>query len=143
MTEIQFHFNVPDRLQYACRLIRKALKRVDRIAVTAPQATLARFDRVLWSFEDLEFIPHIAVKRDQPPPSRLRETPVWLVEQASDAAHHDVLVHLGDEAVQGFESFGRLIEVVSTDAHEREAARARWRHYKTRGYAIEQHEAAA
>ena len=26
MTEVQFHFNVPDRLVYACRLLRKALR---------------------------------------------------------------------------------------------------------------------
>lgn len=144
MTEVQFHFNVPDRLAYACRLLRKALRiGSSGVAVTAPAATLARLDRTLWTFEPGEFIPHVLVHGDGAPPPRLRRTPIWLVERAEQAAHHPVLVHLGDAPAEGFESFPRLIEVVSTDAEEREAARARWKHYSARGYEIKKFEAAA
>jgi DNA polymerase-3 subunit chi len=54
-----------------------------------------------------------------------------------------VLVYLGDEPAEGFESYARLIEIVSTDEAEREAARRRWKHYAARGYAIQKHEAGA
>ena len=53
------------------------------------------------------------VRGDGAPPERLRRTPIWLVERAEQAVHHPVLVHLGDEPPEGFESFGRLIEIVS------------------------------
>jgi DNA polymerase-3 subunit chi len=143
MTEVQFHFNVPDRLVYACRLLRKALRSGSSgVAVSAPAATLARLDRTLWTFEPGEFIPHIVV-RDGVPLARLKRTPIWLVESAQWAAHHPVLVHLGEEAPEGFESFSRLVEIVSTEPDEREAARLRWKHYAARGYDIQKFEVRA
>ena len=44
MTEVMFHLNVPDRLGYACRLLRKAHARGAKVVVSAPPATLARLD---------------------------------------------------------------------------------------------------
>jgi DNA polymerase III subunit chi len=148
MTEITFYFNVPDRLNYACRLLRKALragaeKTGNGVAVLAPAATLNRFDRALWSFDATEFIPHLLLPSDVQVNASHRRTPVWLVEQAERAAHLNLLLHLGDEPALGFESFGRMVEIVSTHPDEREAARARWKHYKARGYEIQKHEVAA
>jgi DNA polymerase III subunit chi len=78
-----------------------------------------------------------------PPQASHLRTPVWLVERAERAAHLNLLLHLGDAPAEGFESFGRMVEIVSGDPHEREAARARWKHYKARGYEIQKHEVAA
>jgi DNA polymerase-3 subunit chi len=143
MTEVQFHFNVPDRLGYACRLLRKALRSgTSGVAVTAPSATLARLDRTLWTFDPGDFVPHILVRRAETPQPRTQRTPIWLVEDAQQAVHHPVLVHLGEEPVDGFESFRRLIEIVSTDPEERETARRRWKHYAARGYEIQKFEVA-
>ena len=143
MTEIHFHFNVPDRLAYACRLLRKALKRGSSgVAVCGPPTTLTRLDRTLWTFDPQEFIPHLMLRAGETPPPRLRRTPIWLVEDAQQGGHHPVLVHLGEEPVAGFESFSRLIEIVSTDDEGRDAARRRWKHYAGRGYAIEKYDVA-
>jgi DNA polymerase-3 subunit chi len=142
MTEVSFHFNVPDRLMYACRLLRKATRKGAQVVVTAPPATLAQLDRALWTFDPLEFVPHLRVAPGTAPTPRLRDTPVWLVEQTADAVHHDVLLNLGLEPPTGFESFGRVIEIVSTDADERSSGRERWKHYAGRGYAIQRHEVA-
>lgn len=148
MTEITFYFNVPDRLIYACRLLRKALRASTNhassgAAVLAPAAMLSRFDRALWTFEATEFIPHLLLSTPLPPPASHWHTPVWLVEHADRAAHLNLLLHLGDEPALGFESFDRMLEIVSTDPQERDAARARWKHYKARGYEIQKHEVAA
>lgn len=138
MTEIQFHFNVPDRLPYACRLLRKALRSgTSGVAVSAPAATLARLDRLLWTFDDLEFIPHLVLRAGETVAPRLARTPIWLVEHPEQGMQHPVLVHLGDDPAVGFESFARLIEIVSTDADERDAARRRWKHYAGRGYDLQ------
>ncbi len=145
MTEITFYFNVPERLIYACRLLRKALRAGGEtasggVAVLAPNNTLGRFDRTLWSFDATEFIPHLLLPNSVTPTASHRRTPVWLVEQAERAAHLNLLLHLGDEPAVGFESFGRMVEIVSTQADERVAARARWKYYKARGYEIRKHE---
>lgn len=143
MTEVQFHFNVPDRLLYACRLLRKALRSgASGVAVSAPVAMLTRLDRALWTFDPQEFIPHVLVRRGALVPTRLKRTPIWLVEQAEQGAHHPVLVHLGEDPAVAFESFSRLVEIVSRDAVERETARRRWKHYAGRGYALQRFDVA-
>lgn len=144
MTEISFHFNVPDRTLYACRLLRKAGRRGNRVAVTGPAERLTGLDRALWGFDSVEFLPHLVVRQgDAATLPRLRATPIWLVERTEDAPHHDVLVNLGEQLPEGFESFGRVIEIVSVDESERLAARQRWKHYANRGYAIDRHEVGA
>ena len=143
MTEVAFHFNVPERVEYACRLLRKATRQGARVVVTGPLPGLARLDKALWRFDPLEFVPHVLARRNEKVPERLAGTPVWLLEDTADATHHDVLLNLGHEPPPGFESFARLIEVVSTDADDRAAARERWKHYASRGYDIVRHEVGA
>ena len=142
MTEISFHFNVPDRLGYACRLLRKAMRRGARVVVAAPVPVLSQLDRQLWTFEALEFIPHVLARAGQPVAPRLRQTPVWLAEAVQDAPHQDVLLNVGDDLVDGFESFARVIELVPVDAPARALARGRWKHYADRGYAVQRHDVA-
>lgn len=142
MTEVSFHFNVPDRLGYACRLLRKAVRRSAKVVVSAPEAVLTQFDRQLWVFEPLEFIPHVHAKAGKPLAPRLGRTPVWLAQHVDAAPHHEVLVNLGEELVPGFERFTRVIELVGRDEGGRLAARARWKHYADRGYAITRHDVA-
>ena len=142
MTEITFHFNVRDRAGYACRLLRKATRRQARIAVTGDEETLSTLDRQLWEFEPAEFIPHLRVPAGQGVPARLRATPIWLVDAPTGNDGHEVLVNLGAGTPLGFESYRRLIEIVSTTESDRNAARSRWRHYAHRGYPIARHEVA-
>src|SRR2546423_9967447 len=88
LTEVQFHFNVPDRLHYACRLLRKALRSgASGVAVTGPAPTLAALDRMLWTFEPQEFIPHLLLRGAEAPPPRLARTPICPVEPAGTPAH--------------------------------------------------------
>ena len=140
MTEVSFHTNVPHALGYACRLLRKATRQGARVVVTAPAATLAALDSALWTFEPLDFVPHVLAAPDAAVAERLRATPVWLLERPADATHHEVLLNLGAQAPEGFESFARVIEIVSTDDDGRAAGRQRWKHYANRGYTIRHHE---
>ena len=140
MTKVSFHFNVAHRVGYACRLLRKATRQNARVTVTGPGAALQELDRALWTFDATEFLPHVMVTPGQALAERLRATPLCLVEDLAGALHHDVLLNLGAEPPQGFESFARLVEIVSTDESDRATARARWKHYAARGYSIERHE---
>jgi DNA polymerase-3 subunit chi len=137
MTQIEFHFNTTERLQYTCRLLRKAHARALRVGVVGSEASLRQLDAALWSFSEVDFLPHSnaadAAEVRAVSPIRLHVDPVQL-------SGMDVLVNLGDEVPQGFESFARLIEIVATDDHGRMTARQRWRHYSAQGYALKQHD---
>jgi DNA polymerase-3 subunit chi len=138
LTEIAFHFNVPDKIGYACRLLRKAAARGSKIVVTGEPDVLRSLDADLWTFSQLDFIPHCYAPVAEP--HVLAASPVVLADSARSAPHHDVLVNLGAGVPEGFERFERLIEVVAQDEGERVPARRRWRHYADRGYAIVKHE---
>ncbi|HMN20508.1 MAG TPA: DNA polymerase III subunit chi [Ottowia sp.] len=139
MTEVMFHFNVADKVDYACRLLRKAHAHGARVGVLAELEALHALDTALWSFAPLAFIPHCLA--DAPAPLR-DATPIVLASRCSELADSSLLVHLGQALPQGFERFERLIELVGSDTADRTHARLRWRHYAERGYAIASHDAA-
>ena len=140
MTRVDFHFNAPDRLQYGCRLVRKIHRSGARILVWCEDpVALAQFDSLLWTFSQLDFIPH-AVASD---PDHVRAaSPLLLTETLQGAPHRQVLLNLGVQVPAGFEQFERLIEVVSLDDEDRALARSRWKQYTDQGYAITRHDLA-
>jgi len=138
MTRVDFHFNTPDKLAYACRLIRKILRSGGRSVVFADRETIGRLDQALWTFSELDFIPH--VRAGDP---LAAQTPVVLCSDAVETPHWDVLVNLAPATPPFFSRFERLIELVGTDAEDRARARDRWRFYKDRGYPLESHDLAA
>jgi DNA polymerase-3 subunit chi len=133
VTGVEFHFNAPDKLGYACRLLRKAALKGAKVAVTAETPLLRELDTVLWTFEPLEFVPHCMAGA---PAAMLDATPIVLCDSGRSSPHHDVLVNLGAGVPEGFERFERLIEVVTLGEEDRVDARRRWQHYKSRGYEL-------
>jgi DNA polymerase-3 subunit chi len=140
MTEVAFHFHIPDKLNYACRLLRKAYAAGGPVGVVAGAETLRALDGARWSFSALEFIPHCSVAA---PERVLAATPIVLASDCAQLPHAGVLVHLGQAVPNGFERFERLIELVGDAEDDRAHARLRWRHYAERGYNITRHDVAA
>jgi DNA polymerase III subunit chi len=141
MTEVAFHFNVPDKLGYACRLLRKATASGSKVVVTGEPGVLRHLDQDLWTFSALEFLPHChAASADA---RVLEASPIVLAESPRGTPHQQVLVNLGGPVPDGFERFERLIEVVTQEDEDRAQARGRWKHYADRGYAIIKYDLAA
>ena len=140
MTEVAFHFNAPEKLGYACRLLRKATATGARVVVTGEPELLRQLDVALWTFAPLEFVPHChAAGAAQ---DVLAASAVVLADSTRAAPHQQVLVNLGGRVPEGFERFERLIEVVTQDDGDRRQARSRWKHYADRGYSITRHDLA-
>jgi DNA polymerase-3 subunit chi len=140
MTEVAFHFNVPQFTAYACRLLRKASQAGAKVAVVADETDLKQLDTQLWTFSAGEFLPHCLWDA---PDHVLRRSPIVLlpIDRLDVAPHREVMVHWGAAMPPaGFESFVRLIELVSLDESDRQAARQRWKHYADRGYPITRHD---
>lgn len=140
VTAVAFHFNVQDRRDYVCRLLRKALRAGAKVAVTADEHELSELDRRLWISDPLEFLPHWRGVEPARLPERMAATPVVLVERATPERGHAVLVNLRDTVPEGYGAFERVIEIVGQDDAGRVAARQRWKHYLGAGLMIERHE---
>lgn len=137
MTEVAFHFNAPQKLAYACRLLRKAYLKGARLQVLVPEAQLAELDQALWLMAPGEFVPH-SVPGDAP--AVQRRSPIRLVSAPGEPLDATVLLNLGDDAPAGFERFERVIEVVSLDDQDRQRARQRWRQYVAAGIEPQRHD---
>lgn len=139
MTEIAFHFNMPDKLAYACRFLRKAVRAGNRVKVVADPQTLSQLDAALWTFSPVDFIPHCSGDGD---PSVVSVSPVLLGGTSPASDKVQILLNMGQTIAAGFERFERFVELVSNDDEDRQAARLRWKHYSSLGYAIIQHDLA-
>ena len=140
MTEVEFHTGVSDRAGFACRLLRKAYRQGVRVLVTAPDDVLREMDRLLWTFDERDFVPHVRVPGA--PAAVASRTPIWLSADLEQAALHgapDVLLNLGAPVPAPLAGVSRLIEVVSNDPGEADRGRSRWRAYKAAGLNIKHH----
>ena len=139
MTDIEFHVNVPDKLNHSYRLLRKAYRTGAKAVVTAEPEFLQKLDQLLWNYSSTEFLPHCRCDLSA---ATLAATPIWLAEQldACPTASGSVLINLGQQVPDGFERFERFIEVASSLDSDLLAARGRWKHYRDRGYALKRHE---
>ncbi|MBV7503457.1 DNA polymerase III subunit chi [Achromobacter sp. ACM05] len=145
MTRIDFAFGAPDRLRMACQVVRKRVLAGQRLVVYCKDGSrLSAFDRMLWAFDDTAFVPHVLAND-----SLAAETPVVLTAgdplQALQAAGQPGqpqpwLLNLDDDCPPGFDAFERLLEIVSDDPDDKQAARQRWRTYLTAGHTPQSHD---
>jgi DNA polymerase-3 subunit chi len=137
LPDVAFHFNAPDRLGYACRLLRKAYLRKARLFVWVAQDDLVRLDAALWTMSAGEFVPHC--RSDDPDLVRAR-TPIEIGNQLPQVRDHLILVNLRHDMPDEPAAFERVIEVVTLDEADRGPARERWRQYKALGLEPQRHD---
>ena len=136
MTRIDFYHDVDNKLQFACRLVAKAVEQNLRVLVFAPESSVARkIDQLLWTWHDTGFLPHCNVRDPL-----AAETPVLMANDDAELPHDQVLLNLHHEQPAFFSRFQRLIEIVARDDADREPARLRYRFYRDRGYEIHRHD---
>ncbi|MGB4344999.1 MAG: DNA polymerase III subunit chi [Burkholderiaceae bacterium] len=133
MTRVDFHSKVPDKLAYACRLVRKARAGNMQVVVFLQDAAqLQAFDDALWSFSAQDFLPH--VRADD---ALAAQTPVILTDDAEQALpHHQILINLSTQTPSHFARFERLFEIVANEETDLAAGRERYRLYQQRGYPL-------
>jgi len=142
MTEIAFHVNAPDKLDYACRLLRATQKKSAQVLVLGHIGALKSLSSKLWAMAPTEFLPHCLADAAA---EVIAHSPIVFIAELgaklpSSAAKSQVLLNLGAVLPAGFERFERLIELVGQDESDLQAARTRWKHYKDRGYALNRYD---
>jgi len=137
VTQIDFYVQAEDKHDAVRRLCLKAHAAKTRLVIWASDRTSCQqLSRVLWSVPSTGFLPHVAAT-DALAPS----TPIILDCVTGPFPHDEVLINLRTEVPPFFSRFQRLIEVVSAaDEDDKREARARFRHYRDRGYEIRTHD---
>ncbi|MFN7834593.1 MAG: DNA polymerase III subunit chi [Burkholderiaceae bacterium] len=137
MTQVDFHVNTLDKLLHACKVVRKAYQAGKKVVCYSRDgALLSQFDKALWSFSALDFLPHVPAGH-----ALAVDTPIILAS-APDAAlpHEEVLINLDHDWPPFFARFERLIELVGLDESDKAAGRDRYKFYRDRGYPLHLHD---
>jgi DNA polymerase-3 subunit chi len=136
MTQVDFHFNAPEKLPYVCRLLRKASGQGRRVGVLADQDTSHLLNQLLWNLNASDFVTH-CWSTDSP--SLIEHSSVIFASNWADLAElqsMDVFLNLNDLPPPEFDGIARLIEVVGPEEKDRSSARERWKHYSQLGFQI-------
>ncbi|MFZ6656659.1 DNA polymerase III subunit chi [Undibacterium sp. TJN19] len=133
MTRIDFHSNVADKLNYTCRLIRKAhAANCKMVVFHHDQAYLQSLNEALWTLTEADFLPHVMLTD---PLSSC--TPIVLSHDESAACpHYEILINLTARTPHNFTQFQRMIEVISADEADKLAGRERYRYYQQQGFSL-------
>ena len=104
------------------------------IAAATTSAPAEAIDDLLWAFDDDAYIPHQVAGQDDED----ELAPVLIAAPGTDAPLRPLLINLRDEAPAG--DFDRVLEVVPADPAARAPLRERWKHYQSRGFALDKHD---
>lgn len=133
VTRVEFYHNARDKAEVAGKLAAKAYGAGQcALLYTRDARQAAELDNLLWTRQQLSFLPHVLC--GNPLADR---TPILIGDDAQPLSSPDLLINLAEEAPSCFSRFERVIEVVTGDAADRQAARARYRFYRERGYALQ------
>jgi len=143
MTQVDFHFNAPDKESYVCRLLRKGTHQGNRIGVWASAEMAHAVNLSLWNLSPTDFVSHCSVSDS---PDMLARSGVvlaqdWQALLAVPELH--VYLNLNASAPPDLGAVKRLIEVVGPDDADKMSARQRWKLYTERGYLINRFDVAA
>lgn len=146
MARIDFHSNVSDKLEYACRLTRKiwsatpAGEPVRHIVMVGEKADLKKLNELLWTFSAVDFLPHCFIDDEAAMDTPILLSDDFLSPALSQLPHADVLIHLGmrmPSDVPGLLArFPRIVEVVTINEAERLAGRERYKAYRDLGHEL-------
>jgi len=135
--EVAFHFNAPDKLQYTCRLLRKAVGSGATVTVLGSAALINALDQLLWSFSNVDFLPHC---EGSAPANVAKRTPIVLLSSLDTVDKGDLLVNLGTTVPQEMDRFVRIVEIVGSEPDDKQHARQRWKHYLDLGIGLIRHD---
>ena len=144
MARVDFAFGAPDRLRTACLVTRKRyLAGQTVLAYSADAQRLAAFDRLLWAFDPVSFVPHVGVDdplaTDTPVVLSMAAPGAWL-GRLPDGVALPWLLNLDDGGPPDAGRFERIMEIVASGDADRQLARSRWREYAAAGHDVHAHD---
>lgn len=137
MTRVDFYL-LPDvdidaKYRFACRLALRAIHAGQQVHVRTASADAAgMLDELMWSYPEDRFVPHDIAAGSE------AGAPIQIGHAEPAPGPDQVLVNLADDVPVFFARFERVAEVITEP--ERAAGRARYRHYRERGYPLFHHD---
>jgi len=124
---------------FACALIQKAWKQGNNIFVnTRSGSEAAAFDDLLWTFNDISFLPHCLAANDN-----TEDSPIVIGHDdqmnGKMPDHTTIMLNLTDQMPPDTSKLKRILEIVAGSESERQQARKRYAEYRDQGHELNNH----
>jgi len=128
---IFYILNAKDDINYAiCKIIKKYFEQEKRVIVSSKdQNVINNINNLLWTFEQLSFIPH-CIEKDYD-----SLTPVLLMDtnfknDSISKKDYNIFINLDDEEKTDYHDHDVIVEVVSDNERIKKLAREKYLYYK-------------
>jgi DNA polymerase-3 subunit chi len=120
--------------RFSCSIANKAWESGHSVyIITRNEAEAGELDDLLWTYQDISFIPHARIDNNK------SDTPVLIGWYGSDTPEADVIINLTDSIPDCISSFGRVIEIIPEDPDLKTQGRERYRQYRELGFDLYNH----
>lgn len=121
--------------RFACTIANKAWQQGHAVYIqTASREAAGTMDDLLWTFNDISFLPHAVTEPGHTPAAR-----VMIGWQDRPPGNDEVLINLTAEIPSAAERFARIVEIVAGDNRQKDQARKRFKSYREQGYELHNH----
>ncbi|WBF65282.1 MAG: DNA polymerase III subunit chi [Candidatus Kinetoplastibacterium crithidii] len=138
--QIDFVFDINNKLLSTCHIIKEIYMTSSIIVFCEDKETAHTIDKLLWSFDDISFIPHCISDNCNKNNTKLIITTKDLFElkciDKTNKNYLSYIVNLSNNYPQHYDQFDHLIEIVSKDEDDRAKARLKWKFYKKNGHIV-------
>ena len=138
MTRADFYI-VPDPAipyRFVCQVADKVRNEGYDIYIhAASREEAAAIDDLLWTFQDISFLPHAAIDSAD----GVEDCPIIIGWEGETPAPRRVLINLSGAMPDNPDAYERIIEVVPSDPAGRQQARLRYKDYRDRGVEMHSH----
>lgn len=120
------------RLNLACKLAAKAYSAKKQVYIhCVDQASAEQCDALLWSFDDISFIPHsLAGTADA------NHAPITIGWQAPASNDAHILLHLHPDMPTETTHYERIIEIVTADPNCKKTCREHYKAYQAQDFPL-------
>ena len=119
------------RLLFACKLIEKArLQNLTSYIHTDSWQTCERMDEVLWTYNDVSFIPHGIFSKTK------ESLPVLIGYEEESYPRADFLINISNGVPLFLPNFIKVAEILDQEAEILDAGRKRYGYYREQGYTL-------
>jgi len=128
--------NTTEKFKFACRLAHKAYARGLTVYMQTGAEDQSRYlDKLLWTFSQESFVPH-TLREGQ---TDWRQYPVQIGPREGGSDQVDLLITLQSAVPDDYHNYRRVADLITDDAHEKQAGRARYRVYRDNGLEPQTH----
>ena len=120
-----------DDINYCtCKIIKKFYEEGKKILVSSKNSILIDdLNKLLWTFEQLSFIPH-STSKDYDSLTQVLLTETGYKNDSIIKKDYNIFINLDDEVKTDYHNYEIVIELVSGNEHQKNLAREKYLYYK-------------